>query len=122
MEFHKVAVPCYKADSSTIMAQKRKNILASLINKSPIGFRFHLLGMSTLEELETCDKYWIESIDTGLPVLYGLKDLRFGLDALPVKKEPTVNQFNPELLDNPDLTDVFYNIAYLRKVLQWPLK
>ena len=78
--------------------------------------------MSSLEELQSYDKFWVSSIDTGLPVLYGLKDLRFGLDALPVKKEPTVNQFNPELLDNPDLTDVFYNIAYLRKVLQWPLK
>ena len=115
MGFKRVAIPAYKASSNEIMTQKRKNILDSLFSRVPAGFEFHLLGMTTLEELETCDKFWIKSIDTGVPVLCGLKGIRFDYDKLPVKGI-TMNQFDSSSYSY-ELEMVYYNIAYMRKLL-----
>lgn len=117
MGFDKVAIPAKYATDLSLMAQKRKDVVTSLISKAPIGFRFHLLGMTTLDELCYADKFWIESIDTGCPVLYGLKGIKFGVDELPAKLVATMNQLRMDEYDYNDLSLVYYNIAFVRKLI-----
>lgn len=117
MGFDKTAIPARRATGLSLMAQKRKDVVTSLVNKAPIGFRFHLLGMTTLEELYNADKLWIESIDTGCPVLYGLKGIKFGVDDLPAKLVATMNQLSMDEYDYNDLSLVYYNIAFVRRIL-----
>ena len=117
--FNKLAVPydilSSRADDVTTMATNRQRVINEIISRVPIGFRIHLLGMTTLEELSLCNKGWVKSIDTGSPILHGLCDRKFGTDSLIPKNTPTL-----ELMDKCNLsyglTDIYYNIAMLRKV------
>ena len=115
--FDRVAVPyditCSRGDSIESMASKRARVTKELL---PHFEWIHLLGMTTLEELESY-KYMdsIESIDTGSPILNGISGIRFGRDELLNKSTPTYNLM--EVAPRFDSADIFFNIAYLRKVL-----
>jgi len=123
MGFDRVAVPfdimTTRTDKPTLteMAACRKVV----VQKIELNFysldKVHLLGMTTLEELSSYSHTEIiESVDTGSPVLHGLKGLRYGVDCLLPKYEPTMNQM-PENTSahQGQLGDVFRNIAFLRK-------
>jgi len=116
--FTEVAVPyditCSRYDSIEGMAERREEIVGRMILL--YGFDVHLLGMTTLEELESyrgIDK--VKSIDTGSPVMHGLWNLRFGRNGLLPKVTPTMEQM--KLLGNPDLKSVYYNINYLKEII-----
>ena len=116
--FTEVAVPydimSSRCDSLEEMADRREEVVSRLLLL--YGFEVHLLGMTTLEELESYRGIGgIRSIDTGSPVLHGLQSIRFGRDKLLPKAVPTLQQM--KLLGNPDLESVYYNICYLRGIL-----
>jgi hypothetical protein len=86
-----------------------------------IGFtNIHLLGLTSIEEFTY---YWydrgtrrvIESIDTGGPVLLGLREIQYPQE-LSFKTTPTLR-----LMEEADyassLIKVFWNIAFLRTLL-----
>jgi hypothetical protein len=85
--FREIAVPydilSKRTDSTDIMAQSRLDVVNYIISMVPMGFGIHLLGMTTLEELELHNRGWVKSIDTGYPVMCGQVGLRFGIDKLP---------------------------------------
>jgi len=128
--FEEIAVPyditCQRTVSLEEMADAREEVITRLVLIS--GFStIHLLGMTTLEELDT---YWsipqVKSIDTGGPILNGLSGIRFGEGRLLPKRVPTLEQM-PDETDilaelgpgesrDSRLADVYYNIAMLRKV------
>ena len=116
--FRQVAVPydilCKRTDSLEIMARSRSSVVRLL---SELGFtQIHLLGMTTIEELHS---YWgckgVESVDTGGPILNGLRGRHFGRDSLLPKVTPTLEQMPSKIVS---LEEVYYNIAYLRKIIQ----
>jgi len=117
--FRRMAVPysllTKPTDSVGSMAKARGQVVFRLEFKFSLELRLHLLGMTTLEELH---KYRssrvVESVDTGSPVLHGLRNLRFGRDQLLEKSLPTLNQM-PTKYGSDQVQDVFYNIAYLRR-------
>ena len=105
------------------MARVRSLVVRSL---AEMGFsRIHLLGLTSLEELIY---YWfdphtrqcIESLDTGGPVLLGLRKYRYPTE-LSYKTTPTLKLMNA--VDSESrYTDeqrslVFWNIAFLRTLL-----
>ena len=117
-----LAVPydicCKRTNTLQRMASTRQEVIALLESKyfGP-DFEFHLLGMTTLEELEAyTEDSRVISIDTGGPILMGLYGHRYGSNLLPPKITPTYNQMD---LCNLKLgeADIFYNIAYLRGLL-----
>ena len=96
------------------MAEARAKVVEFVVQG---GFlRIHLLGLTTLSELLSyrgLDK--VCSIDTGFPVLQGLRQRKIGLDSEYSKAVPTMNSM--ETIDQASLTpEVYYNIAMLRKV------
>ena len=98
------------------MAKGRRMVIHMLdmsYTQYPID-SIHLLGVTTLEELKSYDTYpQVESVDTGSPVLHGLKGLRYGRDRLLDKSTPTMNRMpNNYILG---LENIYYNISYLRK-------
>jgi len=117
--FDRVAVPydiCSKeGDKAENKAKRRLGVVGYIIAKVPIGFSIHLLGMNTLGELSLHNKGWVKAIDTGYPVMCGMYGGRFGVDELPAKTGPTLDMM--ETAPEVNLEDVYYNIAYLRKVL-----
>lgn len=120
--FNRVAVPydilSSREDSSVRMANRRLQVVNSIINKVPIGFEIHLLGMTTIEELTGHNKGWVKSIDTGVPVLLGMKG--YAVDrSLVDKSKPTMDQMEAVTSVDPEYSKqmIYYNIAYLRKVL-----
>ena len=84
--------------------------------------KFHLLGMTTLQELDyyRVNNYPIVSLDTGYPIANGLHGRKFGEDTLLSKDKPTLDHMKkpmsgeyPEI----DYESVYYNIAYLRRLV-----
>lgn len=121
--FNRVAVPydltCNREDSIEKMASAREEVVSRLILLNNFEW-IHLLGMTTLEELESYRSIsQVKSIDTGSPVLNGLEGLRFGKDALLPKKQPTMSQMEAYVHHHSKYgsLEIYYNIAYLRKVL-----
>ncbi len=120
--FKRVAVPydilSSRQDNVTVMAENRQKVVNSIIAKMSIGSEIHLLGFNTLEELWDCNRGWVTSIDTGSPILHGLCGKRYSKDSLIPKNTPTYN-----LMEKCDLnlgkSDIFYNIAMLRKVCNY---
>jgi len=121
--FKRVAVPydllSSRKDSPVIMANNRLKVVNSIITKVPIGFEIHLLGMTTIEELENHNKGWVKSIDTGVPVMLGLRGRRLDTYRLVDKKKPTMSIMECTTSGNPEYSrqSIYYNIAYLRKLL-----
>lgn len=120
--FDKVAVPydilSNREDKPEGMASRRLEVVNHIVSRIPVGFHIHLLGFNTIEELRSCNKGWVKSIDTGVPIMMGLQGKRLDLDRLPDKKEPTLDRMKASWVDRErDLAKTFYNIAYLRKVL-----
>ena len=117
--FDKIAVPyditSSREDSLITMASGRHKVVTYIINRVPIGFKIHLLGMTTLEELSSYGSDWVESVDTGSPIRHGMYRVQFGKDELQTKIHPTLEVIEaaPEI----NLPGIYYNIAYLRKVL-----
>jgi hypothetical protein len=105
------------------MANSRCDVINHLYR---YDFQLHLLGVNTLEELEyygaqveVGEGEDIVSIDTGFPVLCGLLDLRFRVSRLPTRKDiPTLNRMEGGAEPSPKSreADIFYNIAYFRKL------
>lgn len=118
--FNCVAVPydicCNRTDSLETMAAARLAIVNLIINRVSLGFRIHLLGMTTPEELGQHNLGWVKSMDTGSPILHGLVGRKFGECTLIPKTTPTFNLMQDSKVR--DLKTIYYNIAYLRKVLQ----
>ena len=115
---YRVAVPydltCSRKDSLEKMADARREVVEKLLQ---LDFQWiHLLGMTTLEELENYNNWDIVgTIDTGSPVMHGMRRKKFGVDNLLPKDKPTLTQmgrFYPTTRST-----IYYNIAYLRKVL-----
>ena len=113
--FHSVAVPYrvtgHKEDSMMQMSSTRVSIIAKVTKEYP--FAIHLLGMTNLSELRGYGKI-VRSIDTGIPVLMGLNNMQLGRDELRDKKDPTYNLMPKEATN---LSDVYFNLAYLRREL-----
>lgn len=117
-----VAVPytlLHETDGASmeVMASSRVTVIDTLHRKYP-KVRFHLLGMTTLEELEYCTRYYprtVTSLDTGFPIANGLHGKVFGKDVLLTKTGPTLDKINEA--GDESIKWAFYNIAYLRRVV-----
>lgn len=118
--FDRVSVPydicSIPDDTSETKARRRLEVVNKIIRVAPIGFSIHLLGMNTLAELCLHNKGWVKSIDTGYPVMCGMYGYKFGVDELLPKKGPTLSMMK-SAPHWTDLENVYYNIAYLRRVL-----
>ena len=118
--FDKVAVPydicCLPDDTSETKARRRLEVVNKIISVAPRGFSIHLLGMNTLAELCLHMKDWVKSIDTGYPVMCGMYGYKFGVDELLPKKGPTLSMMKSAPCKT-ELKVVYYNIAYLRRIL-----
>jgi len=120
MGFKQCAVPydptCTKEDTIQKMASQRQRVVVGLTAR----FEWvHLLGFTVFEELQfyrSLGHGCRFSIDTGSPIMHGLKGIRFGRDPLLDKKKPTMDMM-PSKWDSRDLSEVFYNLAFLRKEL-----
>lgn len=121
--FKRVAVPydILSARSSSLsgMEARRLEVVNHILSRVSIDFQIHLLGMTTLSELQWQNQGWVKSIDTGAPVLHGLRGLRFGQDSLLPKDKPTMNQMEGITSVDPEYSKqlIYYNIAYLRRCL-----
>lgn len=121
--FGRIAVPyditCKRTDSLGTMAESRLKVVSKIISMVPADFQIHLLGMTTLEELTKHNRGWVKSIDTGVPILYGLNCKRLDEPWEFKKDKPTMAQMerSPAGFRNDKLSSVFWNIAYLRTVL-----
>jgi len=117
--FGRIAVPydinSDRSDGLLVMASARQRVVNYIIGRVPIDFKIHLLGMSTLEELRFCNRGWVTSIDTGSPVRHGMYRVQFGKDELQSKVFPTMEVM--EAAPEVNFPGIYYNIAYLRKVL-----
>lgn len=116
-----IAVPydicCQREDSLEHMAETRVRVVNAIIREVPIGFKIHLLGMTTLEELGQHNRSWVTSVDTGSPILHGLNELRYGRDSLLDKTLPTYNKMVKFTSYKRHMSSIYYNLAYLRKLL-----
>lgn len=115
--FNWVAVPydilCSRDDSIEKMAEERSHLVRYLSRRT--FSLIHLLGLTTLEELsEYRDIRQVKSIDTGSPVMHGLKGIRFGRDELLDKRKPTLDRMDS---DGNHEDEVLYNIGYLKGIL-----
>ena len=112
-----------KGASLKTMAMARKNVVKAIQSNWP-KLELHLLGMTTLEELEDY-RYSGEvvSLDTGCPILNGLSNSLFGQSNLIEKnqtgkpEEATLNQISTKPTA-VNYSSIYYNIAYLRKLLR----
>lgn len=114
--FDRVAIPILRGEPLTKMAQKRAEIVKSLAGY----FQWiHLLGMTNFEEFqEYAGLPQVISIDTGAPVMYGLRGQRFGEFELEDKTTPTFNLMEADedsTPSSPVLETIYYNIAFLRR-------
>jgi len=129
--FNSVAVPyditCKRTDSRYIMAVARDYVVQNLTGS---GLEVHLLGFTTVDELVGYqDNLKVKSVDTGVPVLYGM-NLKHLDEPWDFKKDkPTMSQMVSfqEFMDtsirsspNPSdrLSAIFWNICYLRKIIR----
>lgn len=100
-----------RAVSVETMAAWRVRVISVI---KDYGMNIHLLGMNTLDELVLYKAIPnIISIDTGSPVMHGLKGFKFGQDSILDKHTPTLSRME----DTEDLTLVHYNIGYLKGLL-----
>jgi len=112
-----VAVPydicSSKEDPPWLMGLRRALVTTHIPNDRYV----HLLGFDSIDEF-----YWyvgkshIVSIDTGIPVLLGMREEDI-LDPLKDKKQPTLNQADEIELTQTGWTAICRNIALLRKYL-----
>jgi hypothetical protein len=128
LNFSRLAVPfdilTKREDRPTLeVMAKNRRMVVHMIDRSfaeyPID-SIHLLGVTTLEELKDYETFpAVETVDTGSPVLHGLKGLRYGRDKMLDKSTPTMNQMPSNASAHQgQLGDVYYNISYLRKYTQ----
>jgi len=131
MGFNFVAVPyditCKRTNSRDIMAVSRDCIVRNLTRS---GLEVHLLGFTTVDELVGYqDNPKVKSVDTGVPIVYGMNLKRLDEPWDFKKDNPTMDQ----MLSFQDFIDegstrhaigpmdrmsaIYYNIAYLRKIL-----
>jgi len=110
-----VAVPydimSVRTDPPWLMGMRRNLVVA----KIPQQYKVHLLGFTSLEELE----YYrsmpnVISIDTGIPVKLGLEELDI-MDPLESKATPTYKQMEEIPVNQERLTAIYRNLAILRK-------
>ena len=114
--FTRIAIPVLRGDPLGIMAGRRSEIVEEISRRCAFNW-IHLLGMTTLGEFGSYRQLpAVKSLDTGGPVRYGMKSVFFGLQDLEDKTTPTFNLMEEESTAN--LAAIYYNIAYLRKVLQ----
>jgi len=123
--FTSVAVPyditSRRTDSLEVLAAGRQAVVMGLESSFST---IHLLGLTCLEELEAYrSSRKVVSIDTGSPVLHGLRGLRFGRDRMLAKAIPTLEQMgSPAGFEvdqgDVDFESIYYNIAYLRGLLR----
>lgn len=122
--FHYMALPFDISLDRTYslgeMSIARTAVLSGLVGTFGDQVDYHLLGMTTVEELQDYAEMGkfrdrIRTVDTGAPVLLGLKGMQIDKHPLESKSTPTYNQMKD--LGEGNLESVYYNIAYLRKVL-----
>jgi hypothetical protein len=124
--FDRIAVPydiaCGREASLESMAASRYRVIRAL-HSSQYSFDVHLLGLTTLEEVgKYRDWMEVESIDTGSPVLHGLRGKMYGRSPLLPKSDPTMNLMESAVIGEYPEIDygaVYHNIAYLRKILNY---
>ena len=117
--FTQVAVPydiMRDRNSSSLeeMTSTRVEVIKVIPNE--YSFNVNLLGLTTVEELTYYRFYNVVSIDTGSPYLNGAFGRRFGRDKL-LEKDVKINYNNPGSGYGYKWDDVFYNVAYLRRVI-----
>lgn len=131
--FTGIAVPyditCNRTDSREVMASRRGEVIDPLVAEYDF-YDIHLLGMTTIEELKTYqDTEQVKSIDTGVPIVYGMNCMHLDEPWNFKKDKPTMSQMEGfrEFIDegstrhalgpSDKLSAIFWNIAYLRKVI-----
>jgi hypothetical protein len=103
-----------KTDKPELMALRRALLVSNISTEK---FYIHLLGFNSLSEfLWYTSKPRVVSIDTGVPVMLGLKGKDI-LDPLESKETPTLNEMEGIKLDQKGWTAICRNIALLRKYL-----
>ena len=115
--FGRIAVPyisvSQRSDDLETLALNRVALVESLIE---MGFDdIHLLGMTSLDEFSNYFPYDREVhfwLDTGRPIMCGVNNIVFGKEELPQKVEPSMSK-----MKLGDLSKIFYNVAYRRKML-----
>jgi hypothetical protein len=110
-----VAVPydicSSKKERPEIMGLRRALLVSNIANTSAV----HLLGFNCIEELAWYKlKPNVMSIDTGVPIMLGLKGGDI-LEPLESKEEPTLNIMDKGKLTQEHWTAVCRNIALLRR-------
>ncbi len=116
--YNKVAVPydigCERFDSLQHMAFMRKAVISQILDMFE---EIHLLGLTTLEELVFYKGVTqIKSLDTGSPVLHGLKGIEYGKGDLIPKTIPTVIRMDNTTPSISALDLIRYNIKFLRSL------
>lgn len=122
--YFRVAIPfdIVRGKLATVvsMSRTRSLVVAALVD---LGFEeIHLLGLNSLEELALYKlnpgiKSRISSIDTGMPISLGLKGLQYPIEPV-VKRAPTLRIMEKDTETQIDTLEmVYWNIAYLRKLL-----
>lgn len=103
-----------KGDPPEIMALRR----ALVVSRIPADkFYVHLLGFNTLEEFIWYRGVpYVGSMDTGAPVLLGLKGINIE-DGLVDKQEPTFNLMEGLEFNQKAWTGICLNVALLRKYI-----
>jgi len=118
----RVAVPydicCSREESPEAMAASRLRVVNRLWELAPSSFQVHLLGFNTVEELrkQSIGKF-VNSIDTGVPIMMGHSGHLLDRDKLPDKKTPTYEKMANLDYGSVELACSYYNIAYLRKIV-----
>ena len=108
--------PYLEGGKRDMMAGFRVLVVASLVGK----FKWiHLLGATELWELAAYSASFYDgtkiTMDTGLPVQFGLRGMRFGEEHLDEKGKPAMDKMEEtRALWEENLVHVFYNIAYMR--------
>jgi len=102
-----------KEDSPEVMALRR----IAVVDRLPVDTGIHLLGFTTLEELELYAGFnHVVSIDTGIPVLLGLQEKSIR-DPLEDKSQPTMVLMEDLEMGQNAWTAVCLNIALLRRYM-----
>lgn len=124
--FRGVAVPyditCRRTDLAETMGEKRQEVIGRIRG---LFYWIHLLGMTTIKELESYRTVpEVQSIDTGLPIMCGLKGIKLGEEEVLFKAVPTLDRMQEDLGSGKSGINwalIYRNIAYLRMALGGPL-
>ena len=119
MDFSLISVPydicSSRSDTLNFMAMGRLEVIDTL-RLAGINTKIHLLGVTTLEELSLYDKDTrVVSVDTGSPIVNGLRGIKYFRDTLLDKTTSSMDRMSQG--DPEDLTTAYYNIAMLRRIL-----